>query len=1382
MCSSLCVVRCLSVAAVVLSSASVVVAQTAVLEPFETTPSTWLVASDLAGGGQVAPTAAPVASGVAAARLSTSAANGVAQVRTSFSDAAAAHTWNERPGTFRWQRASVFVPAATVAALGPADALTLAGFWPSATPTQGWFLRVRVGGQLSIVGTRDTGTASEFPVFATVPVDRWFTLELGLHSQLGPGVKRAFAVFIDGVAHGWFRQGRMVGENYDRVAVGILGTTVAGALEVVVDDWGVAGTTATPTGPDARSTASLVAKDFRSGSGADWQIDWSTWANDLRLHPTFGLYSNLDRLQSGVNHDRAPSFADGWGEIEIDWPKGQPIDIRPTGYFGPMIGFRKEINREQNLEVIPIGNGDGTVDLVFEAWDGLGPTILARAPLPVASFGGSSIPEPGDIIRARWTQVTPTALDVRASYFDASAGTWAHDLIAGVYDISAISGVNFTDGFHLASSVTIDSPFYAIRRYHAGTPDTYPGASTCLVDVSPATVNLPAGGGTGSLTITADPACGWAAAANPWIALTGATGTGNGAFEYNVGANPGPQTRLGQIAVGGRIVPVTQAALPTLQIGNASATEGTLTPGTASFVVTLSAPSPVPVQVDYATVAGSAAAGADFVAAAGTATIAAGTLTTTIPVTLVSDAVPESPEAFQVTLANPLNATVADAVGDGAIVDDDAPAGPIAATVAIAAGVDDVNEIGTTLTATGATLFVGTANGASYAGLRFVGVPVPAGATVTSARVEVRAASTQWNSMQFEWAAEASGNAAVFSATSRPSQRILGTPRVAHSTNQQWVGGTWYALEQLAPLLQDVVNRPDWAAGNSMALVIRGTGPAWGRKFFSAFESGAANAARLVVTYTAAGGPPPPPPLPALSVNDVTLVEGTGTATSAVFTVTLSAASSQTVTVSYTATPGTATTPADFTATSGTLTFAPGVTSQTVTVPVVADAVVEPTETFTLTLSGPTNATVAEGSGTATITNDDVAPLPALSVNDVTVVEGTGTTTAAVFTVTLSAASSQTVTVGYTTTNGTATAPADFTAASGTLTFAPGVTSQTVTVSIVAEAVVEPTEAFTLTVSAPTNATLADASGAATITNDDVAAVPTLSVNDVTLAEGTGAATSAVFTVTLSAASSQTVTVGYTTAPGTATTPADFTATTGTLTFVPGVTSQTATVPVVADAVVEPTETFTLTLSGPTNATVADGSGTATITNDDMAAGPATITVPVAVGGDDVNQEGTSFSAGSSTIWMGTGAPSVAALTGLRFAGVAIPRNATITAARLEVQASSTQWLSIGFEIGAEAAGTSLPFSAAAPPSGRVLLTPRVAHSSNTQWVSGTWYSFADLTPLLQALVARPDWDAGNALALVMRGTGSAYGRKFARSFEAGAATAPRLVISYVVP
>ncbi len=253
---------------------------------------------------------------------------------------------------------------------------------------------------------------------------------------------------------------------------------------------------------------------------------------------------------------------------------------------------------------------------------------------------------------------------------------------------------------------------------------------------------------------------------------------------------------------------------------------------------------------------------------------------------------------------------------------------------------------------------------------------------------------------------------------------------------------------------------------------------------------------------------------------------------------TLSAASTQTVTVGYVTANGTATAPSDYAAGNGTVTFAPGVTTQPVAVAIVPDGVVEANETFTVMLQSPVNATLGDASGTVTITNDDAAPLPSLAVNDVSVLEGTGAAPAAVFTVTLSAASTQTVTVAYVTANGTATAPADYAAGSGTLTFAPGVTTQPVAVAIVPDAVVEANETFTLMLQSPVNATLADASGIATITNDDAAPVPSVAVNDVSVVEGTGTAPSAVFTVTLSAASAQTVTVGYVTANGTATAPA----------------------------------------------------------------------------------------------------------------------------------------------------------------------------------------------------------------------------------------------------
>jgi hypothetical protein len=114
------------------------------------------------------------------------------------------------------------------------------------------------------------------------------------------------------------------------------------------------------------------------------------------------------------------------------------------------------------------------------------------------------------------------------------------------------------------------------------------------------------------------------------------------------------------------------------------------------------------------------------------------------------------------------------------------------------------------------------------------------------------------------------------------------------------------------------------------------------------------------------------------------------------------------------------------------------------------------------------------------------ATLPALSINSTTAVEGNSGTTAAVFTVTLSKSSSLPVTVDYTTADATASAAGgDYTAVSGTLTFAPGQTSQTVTVTIAGDTIDEHDETFYLNLSNATNATVSDTQGVATITDDD---------------------------------------------------------------------------------------------------------------------------------------------------------------------------------------------------------------------------------------------------------------------------------------------------------
>jgi parallel beta-helix repeat protein len=225
------------------------------------------------------------------------------------------------------------------------------------------------------------------------------------------------------------------------------------------------------------------------------------------------------------------------------------------------------------------------------------------------------------------------------------------------------------------------------------------------------------------------------------------------------------------------------------------------------------------------------------------------------------------------------------------------------------------------------------------------------------------------------------------------------------------------------------------------------------------------------------------------------------------------------------------------------------------------------------------------------------APLPTLAIADTSVTEGNAGTAPASFTVTLSAAAAQNVTVAYATANGTATAPSDYTAASGTVTFTPGQTTRSVAVSVLGDTVLEPNETFTVSLSAPSGATVADGQATGTIQNDDL---PTLSIDDTSALEGNAGTTPASFAVRLSAAAAQNVTVAFATANGTAAAPADYAALSGTITFPPGTTARAVAVSVAGDVLVEGDEAFTVALSAPAGATLADGQATGTIVDDDL--------------------------------------------------------------------------------------------------------------------------------------------------------------------------------------
>jgi hypothetical protein len=229
------------------------------------------------------------------------------------------------------------------------------------------------------------------------------------------------------------------------------------------------------------------------------------------------------------------------------------------------------------------------------------------------------------------------------------------------------------------------------------------------------------------------------------------------------------------------------------------------------------------------------------------------------------------------------------------------------------------------------------------------------------------------------------------------------------------------------------------------------------------------------------------------------------------------------------------------------------------------------------------------------------ASAASITIDDVTPLEGNSGTTTANFVVHLSAnAPSGGVTVDFATQNGSATAPSDYTATTGTATIAEGTSTAVIAVQIVGDTLSEGNETFTVKLSnASGGNTIADDTATGTIVDDDP--LPSLRINDVSLTEGNSGTRNATFTVTQSAISGKHVTVQYATSDNSAKAPGDYTPVSGTLTIPAGSTSRTVTVPVRGDTIDENNETFNLNLSSASGASIADSRGVGTIRDDDAA-------------------------------------------------------------------------------------------------------------------------------------------------------------------------------------
>lgn len=465
-----------------------------------------------------------------------------------------------------------------------------------------------------------------------------------------------------------------------------------------------------------------------------------------------------------------------------------------------------------------------------------------------------------------------------------------------------------------------------------------------------------------------------------------------------------------------------------ISIGDVSVSEGTSASGMARLTVTLSERVSSTVTVDWSTVDGTATvADRDYRAASGTLVFTPGQKSKTIAVTVWADANAESDETFGVQLSNPVNATLQRDTGTVTIrTDDVASFVPPTVSVAAPASLPERN--------------VGRSEATFVVSLS-AAVDVPVSVEYATADGSAKAGDGDY--------VKTSGRVtfAPGETTKNVTVGVLGDNRIEQDETFQLVlsgpvRATLGTTTATATILNDDVR------------------------------------------------PVAPPMVTVVAAAPGSAVEGNSGESTATFEVRLSSPAAAPVTVTYATADGTArVSDKDYRSQKGTIIFAPGETAKQVSVPVIGDSKTESDETFSLGIVSATGASVDRGSKAVafTILDDDTSP--AISVNNVTLTEGDAGSAPITFTITLNKAWSQEITVAYATRDGSATvADSDYVAATGTLTFAAGETSKTVSVTVNGDTKGESNETFSLVLSSPTNATLGKVEGVGQIRNDDAGA------------------------------------------------------------------------------------------------------------------------------------------------------------------------------------------------------------------------------------------------------------------------------------------------------
>ncbi len=672
--------------------------------------------------------------------------------------------------------------------------------------------------------------------------------------------------------------------------------------------------------------------------------------------------------------------------------------------------------------------------------------------------------------------------------------------------------------------------------------------------------------------------------------------------------------------------------LPTVQL-SAPAYAADETDGAAVITATLSAPAGRPVTVNYATSNGTALAGSDYTTATGTITFTAGSTSATFNVPLTNDLTYEEAETFGVTLSAPANATLGPPSSATVTIASDDPLPAVRFSLASFTG-EEVTSAPITVTLSNPSVYAVTVNYATSDGTATIAagdytstsgaLTFAPGVTSQSFSVSLLNDATDEPDEYINLTLTAPVSATLGSPN--PAQLVVvdtdGTPSLGFAILSQNVNENAGPANVIVSLGSQSAFTITVAVTSSNGSAIAGSdytaisqtltippgdlavifgAPITNDTIFENTETftltlgnamnAVLSAARTVETINIVNDDPQP--IVQFSSAAYSAGEDAG---AAVITATLSNPSALAASVNYATSDGTALNVSDYQAASGTLTFSPGMTVLTFTVPVTNDTVYEGNEALSIALSDPVNTSLS-GTNPATLTLVENDPQPTVQFSAAAFNGGEAagpiTITATLIFPAPTTSTALTTTVGYATSSGSALALGDYTTASGTLTFAPGVTSQAFDVTINDDSTYEGDEYFNAQLNGAVNAALG-APGVARVNILENDPAPVIQFNPASVSEDENAG-SVLLNVSLTGATAVTATVNYATGNGTAVTGSDFTPNSGTLTFAPGDVSKTIAVSIVNDSIYEGDEAFGMSLTAPISATL-NGTNPATIT------------------------------------------------------------------------------------------------------------------------------------------------------------------------------------------